>query len=288
MLRRLLGDHLDLVTRLVPELGHTRVDRSQVEQVIINLALNARDAMPMGGRLEVAAHNTDIKANDKDRPGRPRSYVVLEVKDGGTGMKSETLSRIFEPFFTTKEEGKGTGLGLSAVHGLVKQARGYLVADSEEGRGSLFRIYYPRVRPAQTTQQPLDPIEDDISGSETILLAEDESELRTLIRDFLRDAGYTVLLGNTGLQGLRLGVQHGGTIDLLVTDMSMPGMMGTEPAEALRSRRSDMKMLYMSGYEPGPLAEADETPGVRFLQKPVSLAALGEHVRGLLDSPLAS
>ena len=111
----------------------------------------------MGGRLEVATHNTDIKANDKDRPGRPGSSVGLVVKDGGTGMKSETLSRIFEPFFATKEEGKGTGLGLSAVHGLVKQARGYLVADSEEGRGSLFRIYYPRVRPAQTTQQPLDP-----------------------------------------------------------------------------------------------------------------------------------
>ncbi len=284
MLGRLIGEHIELVARLDPALGSVRVDPSQLEQVIMNLTLNARDAMPAGGRLTIETANVDL-----DEPSaapqfviQPGRYVVLAVTDTGCGMDAETRARLFEPFFTTKEPGKGTGLGLATVYGVVKQSGGYIAAESEPGRGSAFRIYLPRVE-GRTTEAPLGLVPScSFDGSETILLAEDDDAVRRLVRRALEERGYTVLEAPDGRAALEIGERHGGPLDLLITDVVMPAMGGNEVAVQLTIRYPGLRVLYTSGYSGDYFQRGN--PGVSpLLKKPFTLDSLVEKVRQVLD-----
>jgi PAS domain S-box-containing protein len=250
MLHRLIGEHIDLRTSLDPGLGSVKADQSQIEQVILNLAVNARDAMPQGGRLLIETANVDL---DDDyarlhRPQLPGPYVLLSVADTGKGMDAETQAHIFEPFFTTKEVGKGTGLGLSTVYGVVRQSGGHIWVYSEPGQGATFKIYLPRLgRMAQVQPAPGVPGES-MRGSETVLLVEDDESLRGLTRSLLEDIGYAVLEAELPEAAIEIATRHGGPIHLLLTDMVMPGMDGRTMAANLALIRPEMKVIYMSGY----------------------------------------
>jgi two-component system cell cycle sensor histidine kinase/response regulator CckA len=287
LLPRLIGEDIELILRTSADLGVIRADASQMEQVIMNLAVNARDAMPAGGKLLIETSNADfdhtyISAHPMVEPGR---YVLLTVSDTGTGMDAETQSRIFEPFFTTKVQGKGTGLGLATVYGVVKQSGGYIWVYSELGQGTSFKIYLPRVDqleedvlPAVLTEAP--------NGVGTILLAEDEQEVREVAREFLESGGYTVLEARDGADALRLSEQHSGVIDLLVTDMVMPKMTGQELAARILEKRKGLQVIYMSGYSEYAAVEAAHSdPTLRLLSKPFSRAAILRAVRDRLPSP---
>ncbi len=250
MLRRLIGEDITFSTGLGPTLGSIKADQGQIEQVIINLVVNARDAMPHGGkvRIETSAVELGGEYSKKHLPQLPGSYVLLTVSDTGMGMDSETQSRIFEPFFTTKEVGKGTGLGLSTVYGVVRQFDGHIWVYSEPGQGTTFKIYLPRTSQAPAVMKSNNRLASTIRGTETILLVEDEEALRELTRSLLDDQGYKVLEAARPERAIEIAKQYKDTIDLLLTDMVMPGMNGKVLADTLASVRPDMKVVFMSGY----------------------------------------
>jgi len=284
LLPRLIGEDIELVLRTSPDLGVIQADASQMEQVIMNLAVNARDAMPSGGKLVIETSNAYLdRAYSSVHPlVQPGRYVLLAVSDTGTGMDAQTQARIFEPFFTTKGQGKGTGLGLSTVYGVVKQSGGYVWVYSEINKGTSFKIYLPRVDQAEDEASPVPSSEAPI-GAGTILLAEDEQEVREVAREFLESGGYTVLEARDGADALRLAEQHPGVIDLLVTDMVMPGMTGQELATRIHEKRKGLHVIFMSGYSEYAAVEAAHSdPALRLLTKPFSRAVILRAVRDML------
>jgi PAS domain S-box-containing protein len=289
MLTRVIGEDIDLVMVPAEGLGAVRADAGQIEQVIMNLAVNARDAMPAGGKLTIETSNVSLDEEYArfHAPLRPGNYVMLAISDTGAGMDSETQSHIFEPFFTTKGP-KGTGLGLSTVYGIVKQSGGYIWVYSEAGKGTTFKIYLPRVaEPAESPVQVAIPAESAAAepGTETILLVEDEANLRYLARQFLEKQGYRVIEAADGAVAMQIVVAHEGTIHLLLTDVIMPGMNGRELAQRVSEIRPNVKILYMSGYTENVIGRNGTLDaGVRLLQKPFSLHNLKNKVREVLDS----
>ncbi len=289
MLRRLLGEDLDLVTLMDPDLGAVKADPGQMDQVIMNLAVNARDAMPQGGLLTLKTENVflDEAYIWEHMEAKPGSYVMLAVSDSGSGMDPETKAHIFEPFFTTKEPGKGTGLGLATVHGIIKQSDGHIWVYSEAGKGTTFKIYLPRVEAAARSLQPAATPAAALRGQETILVVEDDEKLRGAICQTLRSYGYRVLEAGNGNEALSLYGQHQGPLHLVLTDVVMPGMSGGELLERLSSFSRQMKVLFMSGYTEDTAAlQSLLAAGVPFLEKPFKMIKMVEKVREVLDTPL--
>jgi PAS domain S-box-containing protein len=287
LLPRLIGEDVELGIRTSPDLGSIRADASQMEQIIMNLAVNARDAMPTGGRLIIETSNADLDRtyNSTHPIVKPGRYVLLAVSDTGTGMDADTQAHIFEPFFTTKEAGKGTGLGLATVYGVVKQSGGFIWVYSEVGKGTSFKIYLPRVeQPEDKGSIPL-AFAEAPRGTETILLAEDEQDVREVAREFLESGGYTVIEAVNGAEALRLATEHEATIDLLVTDMVMPGMTGRELAGRLQQQHSGIGAVYMSGYSEQTAAETAKVDAtMRLLTKPFSRGSILRAVREALNT----
>ena len=255
MLVRLVGEDVEICALLPPGLGKVRADPSQIEQILLNLVVNSRDAMPGGGKITIETQNIDL---DEAYAGthtsvRPGSYVMIAVSDSGQGMDAETIAHIFEPFFTTKEQ--GTGLGLATVYGVVKQSGGYISVESEKGKGTTFRIYLPRVSRAAEKINQIVPSRKNIAENRTVLLVEDEAALRKLTRKTLLDAGFTVLEAKDALEAIEIARQTATHIDLLLTDVIMPGMSGRALAEALSPQRPEMRVIYMSGYSDGVIAK---------------------------------
>jgi len=289
MLTRMIGEDIDLV--LVPgsSLWPVRADAGQIEQVIMNLAVNARDAMPSGGRLTIETSNVtlDEEYAHFHAPLRPGDYVMVAISDTGAGMDTETQSHIFEPFFTTKGT-KGTGLGLSTVYGIVKQSGGYIWVSSEVGRGTTFKIYLPRVAsPEEPAAHVVAPVEirKVEPGTETILLVEDEANLRYLARQYLEKQGYKVIEAADGAVAMQIAVAHEAVIHLLLTDVIMPGMNGRELAQRISEIRPNVKILYMSGYTENVIGHNGMLDaGIRLLQKPFNLRDLRSKVREVLDA----
>ncbi len=287
MLRRLIGEDIDLIPILEPALGRVKADPSQIEQVIMNLVVNARDSMPGGGRLGIETSNTDLdetfaRAHVPTQPGR---YVMLAVSDTGSGMDEEIRARIFEPFFTTKELGKGTGLGLATVYGIVKQSGGYIWVYSEPGMGSAFKIYLPRVDAeiAWETARAASP--GSLRGSETVLVVEDDDTVRPLVHELLEMNGYTVLEARDGREALEVVRKHARPVHLLLTDVVMPQMSGWELAKGMAAMHSGIKVIYMSAYTDRTIAHDGvlDAGGV-YLQKPFTLEFLARKVREVLDA----
>ena len=287
MLRRLIGEDVQLVTVFDEELGTVKADPGQVEQVLMNLAVNARDAMPLGGRLTIELHNVDLdRAYDRQHADVPAGrYVMLAVSDTGQGMSREVKARAFEPFFTTKEAGKGTGLGLATVHGIVKQSGGHIFVYSEAGQGTTFKIYFPRADEAGATEETA-AVEPAIPrGSETVLLVEDEGTLRELIRECLESSGYAVVEARHGAEALTLCERHPDPIHLLMTDVVMPGISGRELAGQVKAVRPGIRTVYMSGYtDDAVVLHGVLSEGMAFLQKPFTQEALARKVREVLDA----
>ena len=288
LIPRLIGEDIELVVRSSADLGTIRADASQMEQIIMNLAVNSRDAMPKGGRFTIETSNVELDnlyraAHPVVQPGK---YVLLAVSDTGTGMDTETQAHIFEPFFTTKEQGKGTGLGLATVYGVVKQSGGFIWVYSELGRGTTFKIYLPRVDEAAASI-PVVHIPSSLArGTETVLLAEDEQDVREVAREFLESAGYTVLEVAGGAEALEVSAAHAGPIDLLITDMVMPGISGQELARKMRALREGIRVIYMSGYSEHAAGEAAKCDAAAMvLTKPFSRAVLLRTVRDILPIP---
>jgi len=290
LLRPLIGENVELVTKLAPEAGHTRADAGQLEQVLMNLVVNAKDAMPTGGTLTIQTQTQNVSEDEGHGRGptfiRPGNYVLLSVSDTGTGMDKETQSRIFEPFFTTKEMGKGTGLGLSTVYGIVKQSGGYVVVQSEEGHGSTFQIYLPQAEGA--SEQLATPAPRvAMGGTETILLVEDEESVRQLVRETLSAKGYQIVEAVNGDSGLAAAASHQGPIHLVITDVVMPGMDGREMVKRLAQTRPETKVLFLSGYTEDSIEGTSES-GTAFLQKPFTLQNLSRKIREILGAGAAA
>jgi CheY-like chemotaxis protein len=287
MLRRLLGEHINLVMSPHPDLGRVKADPCQVEQVIMNLALNGRDAMSAQGKLTVETSNVSLDAHycQQRSDAAPGEYVLLAISDNGAGMTNEVKARLFEPFFTTKELGKGTGLGLATCHGIIKQSGGHITAYSEVGQGTTFKIYLPRVYEALDVTAQRAPTTDLHTGTETVLLVEDEPMLRELGLLVLSGLGYRVLPADNGVQALRLLDQHRGqAIDLLVTDLIMPEMGGKELAERLRQLSPHTKVLFCSGYTEDAIAHDGKLDAdASFMQKPYTIDSLASKVREVLE-----
>jgi CheY-like chemotaxis protein len=276
MLRRLIGEDIELTTVLEARPGRVEADPGQLEQVIMNLVVNARDAMPRGGRLI-------IRTAQGPAPDR---RILLGVTDTGRGMDAETQSRIFEPFFTTKEKGKGTGLGLSTVYGIVEQHQGGIEVESVLGRGTTFRISLPGSRESAQVQAPAPVVAGPERGAETVLLVEDEEAVRKLVCDILAGYGYRVLDAADGRTALALYERHGGDIAMLLTDVVMPQMSGRTLAERLLARQPDLKVLYMSGYTDDVIGNHGVLDSrMAYLQKPFTPDALAHKVREVLDAP---
>jgi two-component system cell cycle sensor histidine kinase/response regulator CckA len=290
LLRPLIGENIELVTRLFPGAGHTRADAGQLEQVIMNLVVNAKDAMPEGGKLTLQSSDVTVSQNlSEHRFIQPGRYAVISVSDTGHGMDKETQSRIFEPFFTTKEKGKGTGLGLSTVYGIVKQSNGYVFAQSELGAGTTFYVYLPRVEESAEEQSPIKSQPNEAAGCETVLLVEDEESVRELVRVTLASRGYKVLEAENGECGLQIAEDFKEQIDILITDVVMPGIGGRELAKKLLSLRPDISVLYLSGYtEDAVVTQGAVGPAIAFLQKPFTLQNLAKKVRDVLRARCAS
>jgi two-component system cell cycle sensor histidine kinase/response regulator CckA len=289
MLRRLIGEDVELNTLLNHELGRVKADQGQIEQVILNLAVNARDAMPNGGKLTIQTANITMEEVDTRRypyPFKTGRYVLLTVADTGMGMDSATRARIFEPFFTTKEKGKGTGLGLATVYGVVKQSDGYIEVHSEPNAGTLFKIYLPVVEEEITSPPVHTQAIESLSGNETILLVEDEATLRILTRNILERYGYSVLDASNGAEACGIVRANAGPIQLLLTDVVMPAMNGRDLAELLLSEMPELKVLYMSGYTGQGIGQGVLPPGCHFLAKPFSRENLAKKVREALDAPV--
>jgi two-component system, cell cycle sensor histidine kinase and response regulator CckA len=287
MLRRLIGEDVELLLACEKAPGCVKADPGQIEQILMNLSVNARDAMPNGGRLTIGIADAEIDETHAARPGQPSPgpYVKLVISDTGVGMSAETLSHLFEPFFTTKSPGKGTGLGLATVYGIVKQSGGYIWASSVEGSGTTFQIFLPRVdgepsavTPTRTSSAP--------GGDETILVVEDEEAVRKLTVSVLSSRGYAILEASGPAEGVDLAARHPGRIDLLVTDVVMPVMSGSELAGMLVARRPSMKVLFMSGYVDDTIGNHGVLKaGVRLIRKPFAPASLAREVRDVLDRP---
>jgi PAS domain S-box-containing protein len=289
MLGRLIGEDIELATVQQPGLGRVRADPGQVEQVIMNLVVNSRDAMPEGGKITLETANVDLdKTYARRHPGAtPGPYVMLAVSDTGMGMDAETLTHIFEPFFTTKEKGKGTGLGLATVYGIVKQSAGSIWAYSEPGRGSTFKIYLPRVEKRARKAEPAKARSELAKGSETILVVEDEEGVRSLVCGTLASHGYKVLEAGGADHALTICEQHAEPIHLLLTDVVMPQMGGKELAKRLSSVHPEAKVLYMSGYTDNAIVRHGVLEGgTPFLQKPFAPKTLVQKVREVLDTRL--
>jgi CheY-like chemotaxis protein len=285
MLRRLIGEDIKLHTVLAPDLGRVKADPGQIEQVIMNLAVNARDAMPMGGLLTLETQNVELDADfARNHPTiRPGPHVMLAVGDTGLGMSAETKAQIFEPFFTTKEQGKGTGLGLATVYGIVKQSGGTIWVYSELGHGSVFKLYFPMVREAPAAKDVAKPEVNTYAGTETILLVEDEEGVRSLVRVALQSAGYNVLEVVDPEAALKTCTSHEGPIHLLLTDVVMPQMSGPVVASKVAALRPGIRVLYMSGYTDDAVVHhgvlSHEMP---FIQKPFSPGSLRKKIREVL------
>ena len=286
MLRRLIPEHIDLAFSLSDPLGSVNADPSQIEQVVLNLAVNAQDAMPDGGTLTIETRDVDLGVGSAAHPNlAPGRYVLLSVRDTGMGMDEGTRKQIFEPFFTTKEPGKGTGLGLPTVYGIVKQSGGGIWVSSEPGKGSTFTIHLPRVDGVPREAPSAHPAVP-VPGTETILLVEDEPALRALTKRILHSAGYQVLEAANGLDALRLAEQHRGTVHLMITDVVMPGMNGRELAERLSRFAPRMRVLFTSGYTDDSILRLGVLDDAsRFLNKPYTPSGLRRRVRDLLDAP---
>lgn len=286
MLTRLIGENIKLATRLESDLGRVKADPCQVEQIIVNLVVNARDAMPRGGRVTVETANValDVHNASKHVSVKPGEYVMLAVSDTGSGMDQETQARIFEPFFTTKEVGKGTGLGLSTVYGIVKQSGGNIWVYSEQGLGTVFKVYLPRIDDA--TARTIAKQEQETNaprGTETILLVEDEDVVRGLTRKILMQAGYNVLDAKSGDEAIRLCQTEAGPIDLLLTDVVMPEISGKEVADRLLELRPSIRVLFMSGYTDEAIVQHGVLDAnVKFIQKPFTWVGLTKKVREVL------
>jgi PAS domain S-box-containing protein len=285
LLRRLIGEHIVLVTRLAPKLERVKADRAQIEQVIMNLAVNARDAMPLGGTLTIETSNAELDAEyARQHVGaRPGRYVMLAMSDTGIGMDTETQARVFEPFFTTKEAGKGTGLGLATVYGIVKQSGGSIWLYSEVGRGTTFKVYLPEVdEPLESTiaEKRAAPM---AKGTEMILLVEDEDALRNLVFDYLRRTGYSVLAARNAQEALER--SRGANISLILTDVVLPGVSGPELARQVRELHPSAKVVFVSGYTDGAMAQHDLIEhGATLLHKPFRMPELGRTIREVLDT----
>src|SRR6266481_1741394 len=291
LLKRLIGEDIQLTSVLAPDLGVVKADPGQIEQIIINLAVNARDAMPTGGRLTIEAANVDmdeayVRGHAPASPGR---YVMLAISDTGIGMDEQTKARIFEPFFTTKEVGKGTGLGLATVYGIVKQSGGFIWVYSEPGHGTSFKVYFPRVdEPAEPTAASTAGTEPR-GGTETVLVVEDAASVRMVTRQVLERFGYAILEAPNGETALRLAAKHHGPIHLLLTDVIMPGLSGRQLAEQLAQLRPDMKVLYASGYaDQAIVLHGILDSDIAYLQKPFTPETLARRVRQVLDSSPAA
>ena len=290
MLQRILGADVDLVSLTAQSLGRVRVDPGSIEQVIMNLVVNARDAMPTGGKLTMQTGNVVLdEAYAREHLGvTPGPHVMLAVTDTGTGMDQATQARIFEPFFTTKEKGKGTGIGLSTVFGIVQQSGGHVWVYSEPGRGTTFKIYLPRVDAAVEEVRAIEP-PATLRGSETILLAEDDDQVRAVALGILRKRGYRVIEARNAGEALRQSEKHAGTIHLLLSDVVMPEMSGPELGRRLASARPDMKVLCMSGYTDDSIVRHGVLEaGIAYLQKPLTADALTTKVREVLESSSGS
>ena len=291
MLRRVIGEDVELVTTLPDDLGRVKADPGQIEQILLNLAVNARDAMPSGGKLTIETANVTLKETySQNHMGlTPGHYVMISITDTGLGMTQEVKERIFEPFFTTKEIGKGTGLGLSMVYGIVKQSGGHIGVDSEPGKGATFRIYLPRV------DEPVVEVDEkEIAGpplgNETILVVEDEEEVRKLVARSLKKQGYKVLEASQGKEAFSLCEEQGGPIHLMVTDVVMPEMTGVELAKHIKQVYPEMKVLYMSGYTSDRVAINCEKveKGIEFIQKPFTVYKLARKIREVLDKQFST
>jgi PAS domain S-box-containing protein len=286
LLRPLIGEDVQLETHLAAKSAHTRADAGQLEQVLMNLVVNARDAMPDGGKItittgEVSVDDLDRREHTFLQAGR---YVLLSVTDTGCGMDEETQSRIFEPFFTTKDKGKGTGLGLSTVYGIVKQSNGYIVTQSKLGLGTTFRIYLPLAEENKDQSEGCKTTTQASGGSETVLLVEDEESVRELVRQTLQSRGYNVLEAENGEAGLEVAANHSGTIHILISDVVMPGMGGRALAEQMKRAHPQIKVLFLSGYTEDAVIQGGLESGTSFLQKPFTLQALTRKVREVLST----
>ena len=291
MLRRMIGEDIDLATALAPDLGRVKADPGQIEQVVMNLVVNARDAMPTGGRLTVETRNVELGSSyaENHQGVRPGPYVMLAVSDTGCGMDAATLARIFEPFFTTKEVGKGTGLGLATVYGVVKQSGGHVAVYSEAGRGTAFKIYLPRTVDAARAGASLTGPAAAPRGDETVLLADDDEAIRRIAGIVLESSGYTVLAAQDGDEALQIGRAHPGPIDLLVTNVVMPKMSGRQLAESLAPVHPQMRVLYLSGYtDDAVVRHGVLEAGTAFLQKPFTPGVLARKAREVLDGRRAA
>jgi CheY-like chemotaxis protein len=294
MLDRLLGETIHLVTVTAPNLGSVKADPGQVEQILLNLAVNARDAMPDGGRLIIQTADRTVGEDEAARYGiKPGPYVMLEVKDTGVGMDADVMAHVFEPFFTTK--GHGTGLGLSTVYGIVNQSGGHIRVDSELGKGTTFQVFLPRVEVAAragdtaATTVTATGAPPNRSRGEIILLVEDAERVRAVVREILEMHGYEVIEARHGAEALMLEAGHEGPIHLLITDVVMPEMSGRELAQRLVPRRPEMGVLYISGYTDDAIVRHGVLEaGMALLPKPFTPDALAAKVREILDTPRRS
>jgi two-component system, cell cycle sensor histidine kinase and response regulator CckA len=285
MLRPLIGDHIELSIISGASSGVVKADQGQIEQVLMNLVINGRDAMPKGGKLTVEIANVfvDEAFARQHTDVRPGNYVMMAVSDTGWGMDAETQAHIFEPFFTTKELGKGTGLGLATVYGAVKQNGGWIWVYSELGRGTTFKIYFPHIEQVVSSTERSRTVSPALRGRETILLVEDQEAIREVASEFLKRSGYTILDARDGIEALQVAEQHHGEIDLLLTDVVMPRMGGPELAVRLAALHPQMKIIYMSGYTEYPKDSRGLLgPEKVMLQKPFALATLAHKVREVL------
>jgi signal transduction histidine kinase len=287
MLRRLIGEHIQLVTVLAPDLAHVRADAAQLEQVLVNLVVNARDAMSGGGCITVETANVELDQAYVERHlgSRVGRYVMLAVNDNGIGMDEETKLHLFEPFFTTKERDRGTGLGLATVYGVVKQSGGYISVDSEPGQGAAFKIYLPPAEGLAEASRPVNASDSTPAGSETILVVEDEESVRRLSCTLLEQLGYRVLEASSPKEAEDVFKDEGHSIDLLLTDVVMPGTPGPVLFKKLEASQPGLKVLLMSGYtDTGIVRGGQLDAGVAFLQKPFTAEDLARSVRAVLDT----
>jgi len=291
MARRLIGEDVELRTVFKKPLGKITADPGQIEQVIMNLVVNARDAMPRGGRILIETDNVtlDQKSQSKNRELEPGPYVMLAITDTGVGMADIVKAHLFEPFFTTKGPGKGTGLGLATSYGIVRQSGGDIRVYSEPDRGTSFKIYFPCTGLSTPLETPSVENAPPRNGSETVLLVEDDASVRQLTASILRNHGYVIFEAEDGLEGVQLALgDHSPQFDLIVSDVIMPRMSGKEMFDKIRLRHPDVKILFVSGYTDNALADHGVLgPGIAFLEKPFSPNRLAQQVRAVLDEPPA-